>query len=153
LGVILAISSQTIDTILALWGPCSWESVAGSFSYKKCWFLGLKHTTPKYSQNKILAVKNLEKSLRTSAFGVFTHHLFLKGCIDPDYYEDGFCDDHNNYEACFFDGGDCCGSNVNTIFCTECECLDPNNGNTDALSKKTLKSVLFEYSQKSYFWI
>ena len=69
LGGILAISSQTIGTILALWVPCSWESVAGSFSYKKCWFLGLKHTTPKYSQNKILAVKNLEKSLRTSVFG------------------------------------------------------------------------------------
>ena len=69
LGGILAISSQTIGTILALWVPCSWESVAGSFSYKKRWFLGLKHTTPKYSQNKILAVKNLEKSLRTSVFG------------------------------------------------------------------------------------
>ena len=68
LGCILVISSQTIGTILALWVPCSWESVAGSFSYKKCWFLGLKHTTPKYSQNKILAVKNLEKSLRTSVF-------------------------------------------------------------------------------------
>ena len=70
LGGILAISSQTIGIILALWFPCSWESVAGSFSYKKSWFLGLKHTTPKYSQNKILAVKNLEKSLRSSVFGV-----------------------------------------------------------------------------------
>ena len=43
LGCILVISSQTIGTILALWVPCSWESVAGSFSYKKCWFLSLKH--------------------------------------------------------------------------------------------------------------
>ena len=73
LGGILGISSQTIGTILALWVPCSWESVAGSFSYKKRWFLGLKHTTPKYSQNKILAVKNLEKSLRTSVFGEIKH--------------------------------------------------------------------------------
>ena len=40
---------------------CSW------FSFLKQ-TLGLKHTTPKYSQNKILAVKNLEKSLRTSVF-------------------------------------------------------------------------------------
>ena len=69
LGGILAISSQTIGTILALWVPCSWQSVAGSFSYKKRWYLGLKLTTPKYSQNKILAVKNLAKSLRTSVFG------------------------------------------------------------------------------------
>ena len=69
LGGILAISSQNISTILALWVPCSWESVAGSFSYKKCWFLSLKHITPKYSQNKILAIKNMEKNLRTSVFG------------------------------------------------------------------------------------
>ena len=31
--------------------------------------LSLKHLTPKYYQNKILAIKNFEKSLRTSVFG------------------------------------------------------------------------------------
>ena len=35
---------------------------------------------------------------------------------------DGYCDDKNNNKACFFDGGDCCGSNVNTDDCTECHC-------------------------------
>ena len=60
---IWGISGQTISIIQALWVPCPWESVAGSLSYKKLWFLGLKHTTPKCSQNKILAVNNLEKSL------------------------------------------------------------------------------------------
>ena len=73
LGCILVISSQTIGTILALWVPCSWESVAGSFSYKKNWFLSLKHITPKSSQNKILAVKNLGNSVHTSVFGVPNH--------------------------------------------------------------------------------
>ena len=34
------------------------------------------------------------------------------------------CDDVNNNEACSFDGGDCCGSNVNTDWCTECLCLE-----------------------------
>ena len=66
---IWGISGQTISTILALWVPCPWESVAGSLSYKKLWFLGLKHTTPKYSQNKIWAVKNLGNNVRTSVFG------------------------------------------------------------------------------------
>ena len=33
---------------------CPWENVAGSFSYKKLLFLGLKHINPKCSQNKIL---------------------------------------------------------------------------------------------------
>ena len=53
------ICGQTISTFLALWVPCPWESVAGSLSYKKLWFLGLNHVTPKRSQNKIWAVKNL----------------------------------------------------------------------------------------------
>ena len=67
---IWGISGQTISTILALWVPCPWENVAGSFSYKKLWFLGLKHITPKCSQNKILALKkNLENSLHISVFG------------------------------------------------------------------------------------
>ena len=66
---IWGISGQTISTILAPWVPCPWESVAGSFSYKKLWFLGLKHITPKYSQNKIWAVKNLGNNVRTSVFG------------------------------------------------------------------------------------
>ena len=80
-GCILVISSQTIGIILALWVPCLWESVAGSFSYKKRWFLGLKHTTPKYSQNKILAINNLEKSLRTSVFGDLNHDLTFSAHI------------------------------------------------------------------------
>ena len=66
---IWGISGQTISTILALWVPCPWENVAGFLSYKKLWFLGLKHITPKCFQNKILSVKNLEKSLHTSVFG------------------------------------------------------------------------------------
>ena len=66
---ILGISGQIISTILAQWVPCPSERVAGSLSYKKLWFLGLKNITPKYSQNKILAVKNLWNSVRTSVFG------------------------------------------------------------------------------------
>ena len=40
---------------------------------------------------------------------------------------DGYCQDWGNHEACEYDGGDCCGSNVQTDFCSECECLDPNH--------------------------
>ena len=39
---------------------------------------------------------------------------------------DGFCDDANNHMDCSYDGGDCCGSNVNTNYCQVCQCLDPN---------------------------
>ena len=55
---------------------------------------------------------------------MFTHYSFITGCEDLGSYGDGYCDDFNNNEACFFDAGDCCGSNVNTAWCTVCQCLE-----------------------------
>ena len=55
---------------------------------------------------------------------MFTHYLLIKGCENPGWHADGSCDDENNNEACFFDGGDCCGSNVDTNWCTVCQCLE-----------------------------
>ena len=40
----------------------------------------------------------------------------------PNYIGDGYCDDENNNDDCNFDGGDCCGPNVNTQYCTQCIC-------------------------------
>ena len=34
----------------------------------------------------------------------------------------GNCDDDTNNEGCSYDGGDCCGLNVDTEYCTECIC-------------------------------
>ena len=92
---IWGISGQTISTILALWVPCPWESVAGSLSYKKLWFLGLKHITPKYSQNKIWAVQNLENSVRTSVFGGLACHT-RNSKIMPNFCRLGIILKHNN---------------------------------------------------------
>ena len=53
-------------------------------------------------------------------------------CGYPNYKGDNYCDDENNNCGCEWDGGDCCGDNLNTQYCTACECLDPNakeNGN------------------------
>ena len=48
----------------------------------------------------------------------------LTGCNsdNPSWIGDGWCDDENNNEGCHFDGGDCCGPNVNTQYCIECIC-------------------------------
>ena len=46
-------------------------------------------------------------------------------CGFPDYKGDDYCDDENNNCGCEWDGGDCCGSNVNTNYCAACECLEP----------------------------
>merc|ERR1711962_1186808 len=61
-------------------------------------------------------------------------------CIDQ-WIEDNYCDDENNNEECQFDGGDCCGDNVNTQYCSECACRtegpiegtteEPTEGSTD----------------------
>merc|ERR1712110_1158783 len=48
------------------------------------------------------------------------------GCGNDEWKGDGYCDDDNNNDACDYDGGDCCGNHVNTYYCTECECLDPD---------------------------
>ena len=59
---------------------------------------------------------------------MFTHYLLITGCEIPSWHADGYCDNVNNNEACFFDGGDCCGSNVNTQYCTLCQCLEEGGG-------------------------
>ena len=45
------------------------------------------------------------------------------GC-NQGWIADGYCDDINNNVDCTYDGGDCCGSNVNTAYCTDCQCLE-----------------------------
>ena len=47
------------------------------------------------------------------------------GCAYPTYKGDGFCNDESNNANCQYDGGDCCGGNVDTSLCTQCQCLDP----------------------------
>ena len=39
------------------------------------------------------------------------------------WVNDGFCDDMNNNEKCEFDGGDCCGVNVDKRYCLDCRCI------------------------------
>ena len=45
---------------------------------------------------------------------------------NPDWIGDGDCDDETNNAGCGFDGGDCCGPDVKTTYCSECECLGEN---------------------------
>ena len=46
----------------------------------------------------------------------------FEGCPTPEIVGDGFCEDHVNNAECNFDGGDCCGSNVDFSFCQYCIC-------------------------------
>ena len=42
---------------------------------------------------------------------------------------DGYCNDEVNIFDCDYDGGDCCGSCVNTDLCTDCSCHGEIIGN------------------------
>ena len=64
-------------------------------------------------------------------------------CENPGWIGDGYCDDSNNNEICQWDGGDCCGDNVNDlwdVWCIVCACLDPgfDQGNTTASNRNGL---------------
>merc|ERR1711936_730082 len=63
-----------------------------------------------------------------STVGALPHQDRQNGCAVPQWKGDNYCDDVNNNAGCEFDGGDCCGANVNTAFCTQCQCLDGGSG-------------------------
>ena len=70
-----------------------------------------------------------------------TDYVSLKGCENPDWHSDGYCDDINNFEACLFDGGDCCGSYVNTAYCTECQCLEGGGENVGTTTSSSIATT------------
>ena len=41
--------------------------------------------------------------------------------------DNGYCHDDTNTAECNYDGGDCCGSNVNIKDCDECLCYEDLN--------------------------
>ena len=50
----------------------------------------------------------------------FIYHTGNGGITE--WIEDDFCDDINNKEECYYDGGDCCGLSVQNNFCVDCMC-------------------------------
>ena len=52
-------------------------------------------------------------------FSSFQH----PGCDNVVLVGNGFCNDETNIAACNYDGGDCCGHNVNVDHCSHCNCF------------------------------
>ena len=50
-------------------------------------------------------------------------------CENLAWSGDGFCNDETNNADCNFDGGDCCGSCINTEFCSDCTCFVQGTSN------------------------
>ena len=93
---------------------------------------------PKSKSPKCKSPKGRKNSKETTGYSP------LVNC-ENDLKNDGYCDDGNNYEECDWDGGDCCGSDVNTFYCVNCECLDPNA----EVSKITNRNGLWIFSEKT----
>ena len=51
-----------------------------------------------------------------------TFYLTFQGCQSPGPVNNGYCEDHVNNAECNYDGGDCCGPNVQTSKCADCIC-------------------------------
>ena len=47
----------------------------------------------------------------------------ITDCINHSLVGDKYCHDETSNLECGFDHGDCCGSCINTKYCSECECL------------------------------
>ena len=72
--------------------------------------------------------------------------VFIEGCPLPLSFGDGYCNDENNNEACFFDGGDCCNTGIFLSNCTECKCFeDVTRGGALILT------MLYEYARSKIF--
>ena len=50
------------------------------------------------------------------------HQENCKAGFIPSVVGDGFCNDETNNADCNYDGGDCCGYDVNTARCSDCKC-------------------------------
>jgi len=72
-----------------------------------------------------------------SVVAALPHQDRQSGCWVPWWKGDGFCDDVNNFASCAFDGGDCCGSNVNKQYCTECKCKQGTTTTTTTAATTT----------------
>ena len=50
---------------------------------------------------------------------------FQQECVPSTWHADGYCDDSVNSHYCKYDGGDCCGPDLNTQYCQTCQCFEP----------------------------
>ena len=73
-------------------------------------------------------------------------------CLQPDVDEhnitnalvgDGYCNDDTNNPDCNFDGGDCCGGNVNMQYCTDCQCHRSSSSHVITIPESTNLLIFF----------
>ena len=104
--------NMELDVLNCQNGNCSWTAS------------GVSLATPR-SYGIAMAVPELMTCQEEIGVVDYTTPATPPAC-NTGWITDGYCDDINNNMDCSYDGGDCCGCNVNPAWCTECQCLDPN---------------------------
>ena len=86
----------------------------------------------------------------TAPPSTYTSGTVTAGGCSTGWIADGYCDDINNNMECSYDGGDCCGCNVNTQYCSVCGCLDPNGSGTTCPQTTTLSTLSTTHGPGNY---
>ena len=90
--------------------------------------------TPSVTSDTMSAVSTTEKDItplsslrmttkRDVAILTSMSSATISTCLHENLVGDGYCDDEANNLICDYDGGDCCSSEINTLFCNECQCI------------------------------
>ena len=64
-------------------------------------------------------------------------------CPIESYKNDGYCDDSTNTEDCEWDGGDCCGPDVNKEYCQVCTVFKNSRKSSKQMKHKKCTAILF----------
>ena len=81
---------------------------------------------PYYSSNELLFQFHTDNYGTDIGFSLKYRSIRIYGidlCAAGELIGNGYCNDEANIAVCEYDGGDCCGPNVNTEFCYQCTCL------------------------------
>ena len=87
-----------------------------------CWVCSLHAPARPHLEEYILEVP-FEILWFQATRNSFDNFFLLESGGEIQWIGDTFCDDVNNKKACDFDGGDCCGNDVYSNFCTNCTCI------------------------------
>ena len=116
-----------LDEMSCQSGSCAWANV------------GVSLATPRH-HGIVIVVPELMACQAELGVSNYTTPAPPTTC-NTGWIGDYYCDDINNNMDCNYDGGDCCGCNANTQYCTECQCLDPNGSGGGTTCPQTTTPV------------
>ena len=83
------------------------------------------------------------------SINVFLTSIVISGCVHPNLIGNGVCNDEANTIVCNYDGGDCCGFNINKESCIQCTCAQTfNEANDVSLTRGRLAKRFNQWGEE-----